>query len=362
MRPRPASLVVALALGACGRGDSRPVVALNYPAWGVPFVTVAETLLARHPGLGTLPRFVVDTADRREDAAAMTAWAQRLADLPRVAAVVGPSNSRNGLTTAPVFNAAGIPQVIPSATSRLLQHAGPWTFLLAPDDSLEGLFIADHVAGALRARRVAVFYENDEYGQGLRDAVVTALAARGVAVLGETPVLPESDFDALVRAAFRAGRPDAVVAATRDVGAATIATLVARLSPGIPVVAGDAALGRATLHPPAGAAADLRLVAFWVPDTTDPVQREYLAVAGRILQRTPTADDAMTQDALMMLVTAIHDVGPDRGAIRDWLRSLGRERPPFPGITGPIAFGVGGAGRMRMVRPTGGRIVPVTAP
>jgi hypothetical protein len=40
----------------------------------------------------------------------------------------------------------------------------------------------------------------------------------------------------------------------------------------------------------------------------------------------------------MLLAEAVKTVGTDRGRIREYLLSLGRTRPPFHGLTGPIDF------------------------
>jgi ABC-type branched-subunit amino acid transport system substrate-binding protein len=40
----------------------------------------------------------------------------------------------------------------------------------------------------------------------------------------------------------------------------------------------------------------------------------------------------------MLIGTAVHEKGPDRKAIRDWLAGVGRTRAAFPGATGLIRF------------------------
>src|SRR2546427_12789968 len=61
--------------------------------------------------------------------------------------VVGHGSSRGSLVASSVYNEAGIPQITPPSTSRLLHAVGPWAFMLAPDDSAEGAFMAA-LAGA----------------------------------------------------------------------------------------------------------------------------------------------------------------------------------------------------------------------
>ncbi|HSN13867.1 MAG TPA: hypothetical protein VLT61_04495, partial [Anaeromyxobacteraceae bacterium] len=59
----------------------------------------------------------------------------------------------------------------------------------------------------------------------------------------------------------------------------------------------------------------------------------------RILRADPKPEDALTVDALTLAATARAAAGPDREAVHRWLLGLGRERPPFHGLTGEIMFG-----------------------
>jgi ABC-type branched-subunit amino acid transport system substrate-binding protein len=181
-------------------------------------------------------------------------------------------------------------------------------------------------------------------------------------VLAQVAVLPHSDFDLLLTAALRAGRPDVIVMAARGRATGTVAALTARLLPGVPIVAGDGALVPEQLIRYAGLAVDrIHAVAFWIPDPADPIQREFVDAFHRTTGRDPDANDAMLQDGMMLLAAAIDEVGPDPAAVREWLISLGRYRPPFPGVTGPVTFGTDRIARLRMAHLEGGRPVPEPA-
>src|SRR5512140_311864 len=137
-----------------------------------------------------------------------------------VSAVIGHQGSGQSLAAAPVYNAAGVVQLVPTGTSRLLAQAGAWTLALAPNDSVEGRFIAGFVRDRLGARTITIFYINTEYGIGLRDGVLGALTGGGVSVIRAVRYLQGADLGVLVDAALRHGRPDAVVIAgyARDAG------------------------------------------------------------------------------------------------------------------------------------------------
>lgn len=344
-------LAMLSAAVACQGPRSRSTIALCYPAWGGPYAAIAESL-TRAGGRGALPpRIIYDSAATQETSEGVLAWAERLRRMPDVVGVVGPSGSRVALATAPVFNAAGVPQVVPSATDRQLRAAGPWTFMLAPGDSVEGVFLAGYVDRSVHARKVILFYENDEFGQSLRQSLLREFARHGISVLAQVAVFPNSDLEALLVASLASGRPDALVMATRETEAGVVARLAFDRLPGVPTIASDGALRPGRLVQLAGAGlGNLRVVAFWVPDTTDARQREFIATARQVTGHDPDADMAMIQDGIALLAAAIDDVGPDRAAIREWLRSLGRERPAFPGLTGPISFGPDRAHTLAMVR------------
>jgi branched-chain amino acid transport system substrate-binding protein len=357
-----AALVTALTT-ACGGAQQPAVVGYAFQISGQPSVAVARDEVASWPAGGPEIRFVFDSVAAGEPADVEIERAQRLVAVPGIVGVVGHAGSRGTLAGAPVYNEAGLPHVAPTSTSRLLRRAGPWTFSLAPDDSTEGAFIAEFVVASLGARAVSVFYVNDEYGEGLRDGVRAHLLPRGVTLLNEVSFGPRSDVAVLVEASLRRGRPDAVISAGRWGETAALARHLAARVPGIRVVAGDGAMYLPRLAEAAGpAAAALFVVDFWVADSADPASREFVERYRRVTGAEPLGPQAMSHDALMLLARAVRDVGPGREAIRHYLESLGRERLPYPGITGPISFGPGRRTNLVMTRLVEGRAERVTWP
>lgn len=273
--------------------------------------------------------------------------ALRFAANPRIVVVVGPGGSREALQTAPIYRQGALPNIAPTSTSRLLRQAGPWTFLMAADDSVQGEFIGAFVAERLHASSALLFYIPDEYGLGLATGTAQALAARGVRLLDRVairsrercPQGSRNPYEPAVAAALRGGRPDVIVVAGRTIETACIAQAVHSRLPRVPIVAGDGVLVDRDFLLLAGAAADsLYLVAFWHPSRSDHASQLFVNQFTARIGRAPRHDDAMFYDAVMLVATAIKSAGPQRAAIRAYLTSLGRTRPPYQGITGPIAF------------------------
>lgn len=331
-----------------------PVVGFAYTRNAAGYLDLARAALAAR---GTpAPRFVFDSMSATETSDSAIAFAAAMVLRPDVAVVVGPSNSRHALATAPAYNAAGLAHIVPSATSRRLRDAGPSTFTLAPDDSIEGEYLAKFAHQGLGATRGLVFYINDEYGEGLRAGIVTAFTALGGTVVEAIPIGSGTDLDAMVAEGVLRGKVDVVFCAGRSTETGLLLRAVRRRDARIPVVAGDGAYLPAQLM--LNAEGDLRglyVLAFWVYDSTNAAHRAFAERVRAILKAEPTPEDALTEDALVLATEARLAAGSDRAAVRRWLAGLGRERPPFQGLTGKIGFGPQREFPLTMVRFRDGR-------
>lgn len=358
---RAASLaLVALLLAGCGpRPPKRVVIGYAFPGSGVGVVQVAREELARNPVPGLTIDLVFDSTVFGDPPDVEVHRAERFAAIPGLVAIVGHSGSRGSLAAAPVYNAARIPQVVPTSTSRLLGNIGPWTFLLSPNDSVEGALMGRFAVHGLHAQRVSIFYVNDEYGVGLRDGALLELEHEGTTVVDQVPLGLNNDLATMLDASFSRGRPDVLIVAHRQGVTGTIARLAQARIPGIRIVAGDGALALPTLADSAGPAADsVYVVAFWQPDPASPRDQAFVEQYRQTTGIVPLASAAMSRDAIMLVVQAIREVGPDRAAIARWLVQLGNEHPPFEGVTGAITFRRDAPPRLSMVRLSHGGLVP----
>jgi len=354
------TLVAAFQLAACRpQRPARPVIVVAYPLWSSAYVEMAESTLARTWGdTARLPRFVYDQDSPNEVMERVVSWTQEALQQPGVAALVGPSSSRTALAVAPMANRKGIPEIIPSSTSRLLQQTGPWTFRLVPDDSVEGEFLVHQVLARRGLRRVLVLYTNDEYGQGLRAGVREALARAGLAPTAELPVSAESDLELLLRNEFTFRPPDAIVAAIRNVEMLPLARELKQRGARVPVFAGDGAFSPFVLHTAVGTLPfELHAVAFWLPAEADSVGRDFMARFQARTERPARPEDALAYDALILAAHAVREGKGDPQAARRWLLSLGTTRPPFPGAAGPISFSDPGLRPLRLARFVGDSVV-----
>lgn len=352
--------LVTVLLAGCEQPSGAAVIGYAFPRNVQRAALVASATLPADSGIGAI-RIVGDWDSGGTESAVEIARAHRLVSLPRMMGVVGHAASRGTMVTAPIYEEAGIPLVVPTATAGALWNVGRWVFPLAPTDSVEAAFLGRMALEVLGARRITVFFINTAYGTGIRSELEEWLAARGVSPLDEVPYVAGADFETLVEASLSRARPDLVLFVGRQVDVARLAALVYERDPSILLLAADGAFDQPSeLAEAAGPAADsLYFVTFWVADTTDPAQGDFIQRYRLESGRDPTPFEAMRFDAVMVLAQAIRESGPDRERIRAWLASLGRERPAYQGVTGDITFARGARRNLYLIRLRDGRAVLV---
>jgi branched-chain amino acid transport system substrate-binding protein len=371
MNRRPArratGVLVVAVLAACGRERGAVNIGVVFPPANTPLAFLAADQINAAGGIHGRPVvIVVDTiADSAEPADLEIRRARSIVGRARVVGVVGHGGSRGSLAAAPVYNEAHVVELVPTGTSRLLAQAGPWTLALPPNDSVEGAFMARFVTERLRARTVAIFYINDEYGIGLRDGLLAALGPSGVRILSDTRYDLQSDLAVLVDAAVAAGAPDVFIVAGRAGQTATIARRLRDLRLPTRIVSGDGSHQVPELARASGPAAEgIYVVAFWLPGMTgDTVGQRFSRDVARRLSREPGSADVMIYDGVRLLATAVAEVGDDPDRVLQYLMELGRSRPRYRGVVGEIGFGAGaGPARFTMGVVRAGAIVPVEPP
>jgi len=284
--------------------------------------------------------------------------ARRIAGLPGLVAIVGHRDSRSTLVVGPVYRDAGIPLVVPNATSRAIEKLGLRVFMMSADNGEEGTFLARVAVDSLRARRVSVFHLSDEFGTDIDDGIRSALDRNGVTVLDDVEygvkreVCPD-DFAALVEASLLRGEPDVVILASRTRDARCIAHLVGERLPSTRFLAADAVdPGDSLLHGLGDVALRMWVTQFWSP-SRDSASRAFAVDYERRTGAVPTQGEALRWDGVRLVAAAVEEVGPDRDRVSAYLEDLGRGRPPYHGVTGDVSFGAGARHPLILVDPWG---------
>lgn len=334
---RIAILAVAVAATACGR--SKPLV-LGVST-STSFVQAARMALEQELSQQGLPHIdTVLAVESTNRAAPAIERAESMVAVPGMIAVVGHSNSSASLAAAPVYNSHRVVELSPTSSAVAYAQAGDYSFSLIPPDDRQGAYLARYLMRMAPAgARVAVLYVNDDYGRGLHGALSANLDSALYPVVVDLPHVEDDvrqDEIAETAAALAAAHPDVVVWLARGVILDRYIDAIRKVLPQVPILGSDAvgASGSRTRASPRWRG--VRCVAFVDMNAAalQPFREAYRDRFGV----EPTGAGALTYDAVRLLLAGIRAgvrTGPE---MRAYLESLGRSRPAFQGLTGPIAF------------------------
>ncbi len=276
--------------------------------------------------------------------------AERIANNLQILAVVGHFNSSCSLAGKPIYQRAGIVELSPGSTNVTVCEGSDWTFRNLYRDDFQGKFIAQYIDKILTdLQSVAVFFDNDDYGRGLRNAFVEEAEKIGLdLVASEAYDRDNTDFKAQLTS-IKAKNPDAVFIS----GLYTEAGLIAKQareagitsqffgadgvdSPDFLTIAGEAAEG----------------TYLTTPFTFGAAGEDALQMAANFENLHGVAPDtwaALTYDAVGMIADALEKtynseaaVADNRKAIRDHLASLDTPEEGYKGVTGLTYFDING--------------------
>ena len=119
---------------------------------------------------------------------------------PQVVAVAGHIFSGASMAAIPIYEAAGIPMMSPSATNPSLTSLGSSVFnrCVFPDPA-QGRFAANYLYNKLGIRKLAVLHDGESYGQGIAQAVNDQFITMGGSVVAFQAITPGgSDYSAVL--------------------------------------------------------------------------------------------------------------------------------------------------------------------
>ncbi len=286
--------------------------------------------------------------------------AQELYNDASVVAVVGHITSGTSIAAARVYGAGNdpIPMVSPTASSPELSGISRYTFRVCPSDLSHGPALARFARQRLGARRAGVLYLNDDYGRGVRQAFAAEFTRLGGVVVEEDPFLPTTTSLEPYFTRMKRSGVDLLMLATDVPGAEQALRELRRQGLQWPVVGSDALVGIEAAGP---LAEGIHISSAYLPDRQGDKNAMFVVDFFRATQgQRPNDVAGLTTDVFQLLAAGLDAVGPDRRAIRDYLASVGTQRPAFEGITGRIAFDSSGDVRgkpLTIATVHGGRLV-----
>lgn len=281
--------------------------------------------------------------------------AQQFCDDTAIAAVLGYSFSSVALSALPVYDSCGLPIVASAVTSPELTGASDVFFRDVFTDAYQGAEMGTHVADG-GVEKVAVLYQQDDYGQGVAEAFSTAFEEAGGEVSSSQAYqLGAVDFGTIVNTAL-ADEPDAIFIGGFYTEAAKIATQLRSSGSELPIFGTDGAVSPDLVSLGGDAVEGMTVYSAFSAAAGTDASSAFIDAFTAKFDKEPSSWAALAYDATMVVAEAITEAGStDRAAVAEALASI----DGFGGVTGDITFDDGGdrLGELIFLQVDGGEFV-----
>ncbi len=262
---------------------------------------------------------------------------EKLADRSDIVAIFGAYSSAATFPAAAVADRYHIPMLCPSATTDEITRQGyQWVFRVCASASDYGRTLVEFLTKLADAHRLAVVYENTQFGSSVARAALEQAPRAGIEIVAyEAYDQGGTDFTPLLTR-VKSASPDAVL----FVSYLADATLLMRQSKEIDLnpnvfTAGGAGFSLPDFLKGAGDTAEYTIsVTQWTPDAKWTGSREWAEQFRARSGYEPSYHSVQAYITLKILADAIERAGTtDRAAVRDAIRSS-----TLDSVFGPIHF------------------------
>lgn len=265
-----------------------------------------------------------------------------------IVGVVGHLCSSAHLAALPTYVRKGIPAISPTATNVSISDKNKdgkgkaWTFRNVYRDDFQGKFLAQYVQKVLGLKSIAIFYENNDYGIGLKDAFKGEAKKIGLNVVGEEAYISKAnDFNPQLTK-IKGMNPDGLFISGYYGEGAVIASQAAKQGLKVVKFGADGIDNEDYLKIGGADANNTYMTVPFLAEAAGPEAKDFIAKFKTAYKRELDWMSANAYDAAGLLIEAIEKAGTDRAKVRDYLAGLNTADKAYKGITGKTFFDANG--------------------
>jgi branched-chain amino acid transport system substrate-binding protein len=308
---------------------------------------------------GVLERDLTTEVDDEGKPANGPVIAQQFCDDGSIPAVLGFSFSSVALSGLPIYTQCGLPIVASAVTSPELSGASDIFFRTVFTDAYQGAEAARFISEHRGVKKIAVLYQQDDYGKGVADAFSTAFEEEGGTVTSSQAYqLGTVNFGSIVGTAL-SDDPDAVFIGGFYTEAGKIVTQVRDAGSDAPIFASDGAASPLFLDLAGSNAEGVEVYAAFSASDPRAEASGFVSAFQEKYGKEPSSWAALAYDATYVVAEAIERAGStDRAAVADAIR----QTADFDGVSGTISFDEDGnrVGELTFQRVEDGEFVVIT--
>ena len=285
-------------------------------------------------------KLVVDYLDDKADPKEAAVVANKLAADASILGVVGHYNSSCTLAGAPIYAKAKVTELSYGSTSPAVTDAGPYTFRNITTDAYDGAFVAQWTFDE-GYKKIAILYENNDYGLGLANVYAAKIKALGGQVVMQEPYqLGETkDFSALLTK-MKGLSPDALFIAGEYNESAMIIKQGIRLGLKPPVFGSNGLYSDALIQLGGADVEGVRVIGAFIASSASatPEAKAFIDAFTAKYGSAPDIWGAFAYDAMNLMIDAVKNAGESRDKINAWMTTV----KDWKGATGITTFDANG--------------------
>ncbi len=339
------AILLLIALSACGRAPKTPrlgaMMRLSIGAeQGIPCRRGVEMAVAELNQAGGINGQKVELImeDEKDSPAAAVNAVQKLINVDRVVAIVGPMTSGAMMAAAKTAEDARVVDISPTATTPQLSGLGAYLYRGCSRIDTQAKVLTKYVADTWKPKTVAIFYSNEPYGKGSDKFFSEEFEKLGIKVVDrESFNRGARDFKAELTK-IRAANPDIlfIPGYTPETAPAAAQARQLGMNQKILGVYGDYDLTYIQL---AGAAADGHVIGGEYDEAYDtPRNRNFKKNYQDLTEKNHDPYNlmfaALSYDAASMILEGMKKNGPTSLGIKEFLDNV----KDFDGVTGKLSF------------------------
>jgi branched-chain amino acid transport system substrate-binding protein len=278
------------------------------------------------------------TEDEKDSPASAVNAVQKLINVDKVVAMVGPMTSGDTMASGKIANDAKVIMISPTATTPKLSGYGPYLYRGCSRIDKQAQVLTDWVVKNWKPKTVAIFFSNEPYGKGCAGLFTKFFEKHGIKVVATESFMRGSrDFKAQLTK-IKAANPDIlfIPGYTPETAPAAAQARQLGMKQKILGVYGDMNPAYIKL---AGPAAEGHVIGGEYDENYDtPKNKAFVKNYNEIVKKNNDPYNimfaALSYDAASMILDAMKKNGPTPDGIQKYLNTV----KDFDGVTGKLSF------------------------
>lgn len=287
--------------------------------------------------------------------------ATTLASDESVLAVIGHFNSSCSLAGKSIYQSAGVVQFSPGSTNVDVTRDTDYTYRNIFTDEFQGISLATYTKNVLQKQNVAILYDNDDYGTGLKDSYKQEAEKLGLNVVVEQAYEKNApDFRAQIKTIQgQQTAPDVILIAGLYTQAANIARQARDLGLNAQFIGGDGVFSQQYITLGGEAVEGSIISCPFLFDLGGEKATEFAEAFREKYDEEPDAWAALSYDAIDMVCEGFRRNGFSRDAVLEYLKTLDSPDNAHAGVVGATFFDEEGDSKrpVQMAQVEGGKFV-----